>query len=59
MGKILHYLHGLPPVRVGGLVDYALDLAEVQRKQGYNVELLTPGAIWGRNSCLLYTSRCV
>lgn len=49
MGKILHYLHGLPPVRVGGLVDYALDLAEVQRKQGYNVELLTPGAIWGRN----------
>lgn len=49
MGKILHYLHGLPPVRVGGLVDYALDLAEIQRKQGNSVELLTPGAIWGRN----------
>ncbi|MGO5543208.1 glycosyltransferase [Blautia sp. HCP3S3_H10_1] len=49
MGKILHYIHGLPPVRVGGLVDYALDLAEVQTEQGHTVELLTPGAIWGRN----------
>ena len=49
MGKILHYLYGIPPVRRGGLIDYALDLAEVQRKEGYTVELLVPGTIWGRN----------
>lgn len=42
--RILHYLHGLPPVRNGGLVKYALDLAEGQRKAGNEVHLLVPGS---------------
>ena len=42
--RILHYLHGLPPVRGGGLVKYALDLAEMQSKSD-DVALLLPGPI--------------
>ena len=42
--KILHYLLGLPPVRTGGLVKYALDLAEAQSAYD-EVYLLIPGAI--------------
>lgn len=41
--KILHYIHGLPPVRDGGLVKYALDLAEGERESGNEVHLLIPG----------------
>lgn len=41
--RIIHYLHGLPPVRTGGLVTYALDLATCQRMLGYDVYLLLPG----------------
>lgn len=40
--KALHYLFGLPPVRGGGLIKYALDLAEEQRKQGLDVCLMIP-----------------
>ena len=43
--KVLHYLFGLPPVRSGGLVKYALDLAEGQRAQGLDVCLMIPGEI--------------
>lgn len=42
--KILHYLSGLPPVRGGGMIKYALDLAEAQSKTD-NVYLLLPGEI--------------
>lgn len=41
--KILHYLHGLPPVRNGGLVQYALDLAQGEYESGNDVQLLVPG----------------
>lgn len=41
--KILHYLHGLPPVRNGGLVQYALDLAQGEYEAGNDVQLLVPG----------------
>lgn len=41
--KVLHYLHGLPPVKDGGLVKYALDLADGERKLGHEVQLLVPG----------------
>ncbi len=40
--KILHYLFGLPPVRAGGLIRYALDLADGERKLGHQVSLLVP-----------------
>lgn len=43
--KILHYLLGLPPVRGGGLIRYALDLAEAQKEIGCEVALLVPGEI--------------
>lgn len=43
--KVLHYLFGLPPVRGGGLIKYALDLAQGQRTQGLNVCLMIPGEI--------------
>lgn len=42
--RILHYLLGTPPVRSGGLVKYALDLAEMQSKED-KVFLLLPGTI--------------
>lgn len=41
--KVLHYLHGLPPVRGGGLVKYALDLAEGEKRAGHDVQILTAG----------------
>ena len=41
--RIIHYLHGLPPTRTGGLVTYALDLASCQRMAGHDVYLLVPG----------------
>lgn len=41
--KILHYLFGLPPVRDGGLVKYALDLAEGEAYLGNEVSILVPG----------------
>lgn len=43
--KILHYIPGLPPVRGGGLIKYALDLAEAQSGSGNAVAFLMPGPI--------------
>lgn len=40
--KIIHYLLGLPPVREGGLVKYALDLAQNQSRCGNETVLLIP-----------------
>lgn len=48
--KILHYILGIPPVRSGGLVKYALDLAKEQEQMGEKVALLIPGEIYVRNS---------
>ena len=42
--RILHYLPGLPPVRGGGLIKYALDLMEAESEKN-DVFLLIPGAI--------------
>lgn len=42
--KILHYLSGLPPVRGGGMIRYALDLAEAESETD-EVFLLLPGKI--------------
>lgn len=42
--NILHYLPGLPPVRGGGMIIYALDLAEEECKTD-KVALLIPGPI--------------
>lgn len=44
---ILHYLPGLPPVRDGGLIKYALDLAQGQKEAGHDVLLLMPGKLSG------------
>lgn len=41
--KILHYLLGVPPIRSGGLVKYALDLAAAEQKIGDEIVLLFPG----------------
>lgn len=40
----MHYLTGLPPVRSGGMINYALDLAVAQEKTD-EVYLLLPGRI--------------
>lgn len=48
--RILHYLHGLPPVRKGGLIKYALDLAEGEEKAGNEIHLLVPGRFESRRS---------
>lgn len=41
--KILHYVMGLPPVVSGGLVRYALDLAQAQKNMGHQTAMLVPG----------------
>lgn len=43
--RVMHYLFGLPPVRSGGLIKYALDLARGQRDGGLDVCLIVPGEI--------------
>lgn len=48
--RILHYLHGLPPVRKGGLIKYALDLAEGEQKAGNEIHLMVPGRFETRRS---------
>jgi glycosyltransferase involved in cell wall biosynthesis len=40
--KILHYFPGFPPYRAGGLIKYAVDLAEEQAKE-HSVGMLWPG----------------
>ena len=50
MKKVLHYLYGVPPVRGGGLVRYALDLISTEIEQGIEPVLLVPGPIYSRNS---------
>lgn len=47
--KILHYSLGFPPFARGGLTKYAVDLMEMQIKQGHSVAMLWPGAISGKN----------
>lgn len=41
--KILHYILGIPPVRGGGLVKYALDLINAQKNSGEDTAFLIPG----------------
>lgn len=41
--KILHYLYGIPPVRGGGLITYAIELANMQAQMGEEVFVLYPG----------------
>lgn len=57
--KILHYLHGLPPVRDGGLVKYALDLAQGEYESGNDVQLLVPGGFnrWFKGQTKIKTKR--
>ena len=43
--KIIHYIFGIPPLRGGGTIKYALDLAKEQSRQGHEVFLLYPGEI--------------
>ena len=43
--KILHYVLGIPPLRGGGAIKYAQDLAERQRKLGHEASLIYPGEI--------------
>lgn len=42
--NILHYSLGFPPERTGGLVEYAIDLANEQKKNN-NINFLYPGRI--------------
>jgi glycosyltransferase involved in cell wall biosynthesis len=48
--RIIHYLIGLPPLRGGGMIGYALDSAKEQQRQGNEVSLLIPGEIHGRRN---------
>ena len=42
--KVVHYLFGLPPVRIGGVPKYAIDLMRSQREAGFEVKMLIPGS---------------
>ena len=48
--NILHYIMGIPPVREGGAIKYAIDLAENQASLEHKVFLLYPGAIRGKKN---------
>lgn len=41
--KILHYISGIPPVMGGGMIKYALDLAQGEKEAGHEILLLVPG----------------
>ncbi|EOS21307.1 hypothetical protein C804_06037 [Lachnospiraceae bacterium A4] len=41
--KILQYIPGMPPVMVGGMIKYALDLAQEEKEAGHEIVLLVPG----------------
>lgn len=43
--RIIHYIFGMPPLRGGGAIKYAMDLAEMQVKLGHDVFLVYPGVI--------------
>ena len=43
--RIIHYIFGMPPLRGGGAIKYAMDLAEAQAELGHKVSLLYPGEI--------------
>ena len=43
--RILHYMPGIPPVRGGGLIRYALDLLRCEQAAGEEAVLLVPGII--------------
>ena len=43
--KIYHYIFGIPPLRGGGTIKYAMDLAETQSNLGHDVSIIYPGAI--------------
>lgn len=43
--NIIHYILGIPPLRGGGLVKYAMDLATAQSQMGHDVCILYPGSI--------------
>lgn len=47
--RIIHYIFGMPPLRGGGAIKYAMDLAEKQAEIGQNVSLIYPGEIRKRN----------
>ena len=46
--KILHYSLGFPPYARGGLTKYAVDLMEMQIRQGHTVGMLWPGTKSGK-----------
>lgn len=48
--NIVHYIMGIPPLRRGGLIRYAIDLAEEQAKQQHKVSIIYAGEIQGKNS---------
>lgn len=43
--RILHYMAGIPPVRGGGMIRYAIDLMRQQMRMGGDVHLMIPGVI--------------
>lgn len=43
--RIIHYIFGMPPLRSGGAIKYAMDLAEKQAELGHEVALVYPGEI--------------
>lgn len=43
--RIIHYIFGMPPLRGGGAIKYAMDLAEKQAELGQEVSLVYPGEI--------------
>ena len=43
--RIVHYTLGIPPVRIGGLIKYVIDVAEEQAVQMHDVWVLYPGKL--------------
>lgn len=43
--RLMHYIFGMPPLRGGGTIKYAMDLAAGQIELGYDVAIIYPGEI--------------
>ena len=56
---VVHYIMGIPPLRGGGLIKYAIDLAEAQNKFGYKAFILYAGEIKPQKSTYIHKRKTV
>lgn len=56
---IVHYIMGIPPLRGGGLIKYAIDLAEMQNKLGQKTYILYAGEFRRRKENCIHRRKVI